>query len=110
MHGYVDIGHGHSIQFFQWAPDRELNPQYAAFPDVLRAGVTIKHQNLAPDASPGDLCTSAVNFDDPTMMAVSPGRTYWRLVSLEPLTVEPSVLCMRCGDHGYITDGRWVPA
>ena len=24
--------------------------------------------------------------------------------------VKPSILCRRCGDHGFITDGRWVVA
>jgi hypothetical protein len=34
-----------------------------------------------------------------------------RLVSEEPLTIKPSVLCpIGCGDHGYIRDGRWVTA
>lgn len=28
----------------------------------------------------------------------------------EGLTLSPSSLCMACGHHGWITDGRWVPA
>lgn len=24
------------------------------------------------------------------------------------LTVTPSLLCPRCGNHGFITDGRWI--
>lgn len=31
----------------------------------------------------------------------------WRVVSTEPLTVEPSVYCADCGLHGWITDGEW---
>jgi hypothetical protein len=34
----------------------------------------------------------------------------WTLVSEEPLTLTPSVLCRSCGHHGFITDGKWVPA
>lgn len=34
----------------------------------------------------------------------------WTLVSLEPLHLEPSLLCRACGDHGFIRDGKWVPA
>ena len=29
-------------------------------------------------------------------------------VSLEPLTLSPSVLC-QCGAHGYIRNGQWQP-
>lgn len=28
----------------------------------------------------------------------------------EHLTVTPSLLCQSCGHHGFITNGRWVPA
>ena len=31
----------------------------------------------------------------------------WTLVSRSPLTVKPSILCS-CGDHGYITEGKWI--
>jgi hypothetical protein len=36
----------------------------------------------------------------------------WAVVSWEPLTLTPSLLCMRkeCGTHGFIRDGKWVPA
>lgn len=34
----------------------------------------------------------------------------WELVSEEPLTLEPSLLCRACGTHGYIRGGRWEPA
>lgn len=34
----------------------------------------------------------------------------WRVVSREPLTLQPSILCKECGCHGFITSGRWVPA
>lgn len=34
-----------------------------------------------------------------------------RLVCADPLHVEPSILCPAgCGDHGFVRDGRWVPA
>ncbi len=37
-------------------------------------------------------------------------RVHWDLVSLDPLTVSPSLLCQTCGAHGFIRDGRWVKA
>lgn len=36
-------------------------------------------------------------------------NTGWRVVQHEPLTVEPSVACDRCGWHGWITDGKPWP-
>lgn len=36
----------------------------------------------------------------------------WKVESWEPLTLSPSLLCMRkeCGTHGFIREGKWVPA
>lgn len=34
----------------------------------------------------------------------------WTLVQEEPLTINPSILCRTCGLHGFIQNGRWVPA
>lgn len=28
----------------------------------------------------------------------------------EGFTMSPSLLCTACGNHGYIRDGKWVPA
>lgn len=36
--------------------------------------------------------------------------TTWNVVQREPLTLTPSILCRACQNHGFITDGRWVPA
>jgi len=35
---------------------------------------------------------------------------HWDLISLEPLTLSPSLLCNACGAHGFIREGKWVPA
>jgi len=32
------------------------------------------------------------------------------IVTREPLTIVASILCSDCGLHGFVTDGRWVPA
>jgi hypothetical protein len=34
----------------------------------------------------------------------------WRVESLEPLTLSPSVLCTLCGNHGFIRNGKWEAA
>lgn len=37
-------------------------------------------------------------------------RPLWTVVRLDPITLTPSIACPRCGAHGHVTDGRWVPA
>jgi hypothetical protein len=32
------------------------------------------------------------------------------LISLDPLHIEPSILCIECGLHGWVRDGKWVSA
>lgn len=34
----------------------------------------------------------------------------WDVHSLDPLHLEPSLLCRLCGSHGFIRAGVWVPA
>lgn len=34
----------------------------------------------------------------------------WTIESMQPLTLSPSLACRVCGDHGFIREGRWVPA
>jgi hypothetical protein len=48
----------------------------------------------------------SLNPDDGTHWTVEAGEAgTW-----EGLTLSPSVLCRRCGHHGWIRDGRWVDA
>jgi hypothetical protein len=70
------------------------------------------------------LCEDGVHFDwthdcVPPYSGTEPGSTTttmphsggtWRVVQQEPLTVQPSINCTACGTHGWITDGKWVPA
>lgn len=39
-----------------------------------------------------------------------PGAPTWEVISEEPLTLSPSLACGQCGHHGWIRDGKWVPA
>jgi hypothetical protein len=100
----IDIGHDHTLSFFEWSPDRKLNPQYDGIPDEPKAGAVINH--LQADGTP---CSGAVTFSTPTTRQLWPDRALWTVESWEPLTIWPSVLCS-CGDHGWIRDGRWVTA
>lgn len=113
MSDIIDLGHDHALRFFEWAPDRDLNPQYDGIADDPKAGAIIEH----PRADNGEPCAGSVSFDTPTQQALNArqvelgkhGHPLWQIESWEPLTISPSVLCS-CGDHGYIREGRWVPA
>jgi hypothetical protein len=101
---WTDIGHGHKIRWASWRPDRELNPQYADLPDVEHAALSVYH--LTPDGKP---CVGGVVPDSCPDHLRGPNRPTWTIERLDPLTLSPSLLCV-CGDHGFIRDGRWVPA
>lgn len=103
--GEIDLGSGFSYRFYSRDPDRELNPQYEGMESVDKAGIILR----CPHS------TGSVNFDIGVMGQVAPERNYWTLVSLEPLTIDPSIQCYmpdaetKCC-HGYIREGAWVYA
>lgn len=102
-HFDLDLGDGHYLRYFRWEPDdlpanRELYG--VPLPVVEKAGATVYH---------GD-CASAVHFDLPEIRKFFGERHVWQVVSWDPLTLTPSLLCMRCGDHGFVRDGKWVRA
>lgn len=51
-----------------------------------------------------------VYFDNDAGRELFPDRARWTVESHDPLTLSPSILCKRCGHHGYIRNGQWVPA
>lgn len=99
-----ELGHGHIGNYFSWAPDRELNPKYKDMPDIERYGLLIKHST--PEGNP---CMGSVVFNSPAAKKIEPGKDYWEVEDWHSLTLSPSILCS-CGDHGWIKQGRWVPA
>src|SRR5215213_283197 len=105
MADLIDLGEGHTCEFAQWAPDRDLNPHVADVPDEPRYALLIHHQNPA-----GEGCAGMVTFAGDVQRRVEPDRpNVWDVQSWDPLTISPSVLCS-CGDHGFIREGRWVRA
>lgn len=79
--GAVDIGHGVTVEV------RRIDGEFAGLeyahpcPQGLRLG-------WIPVGPPGG----------------------WTLESEAPLTLSPSLLCPKCGHHGFIRNGAWVPA
>lgn len=102
----IDLGDGHSFEWLSWSPDRELNPQYAGIPDDPKIGAIVYHTS-----QDGKECVGAIRFDTPVHRQIrAAGGTVpmsvWTVESWEPLTLSPSLHC-RCGDHGWIKEGKW---
>lgn len=89
----VDLGHEHSYSFTSWDQHD-------------RVGLIQHHHRPDGAECPG----GGVLFDLPGVKEAFPGRATWRVESWDPLTLSPSLLCTACGDHGFIREGRWVPA
>ena len=105
MSDWRDLGHDHRYSLTVWSPDRDLNPQYADVSDIDPCGAIVEH--LTPAGEP---CKSHIYFDVPGVDAITTEAHRWQVQSLDPLTVSPSLLCRRCGDHGWVTNGAWIPA
>jgi len=89
----IDIGNGHQIK-------------WRAFEGDEHSMLEIHHRrtNGAPCRSHIPIVGGAWARE------FTPGSVFgWDMVSIEPLTLAPSILC-GCGDHGFIRGGRWVPA
>lgn len=90
---YVSSGSGHTSWNTQW-PDGQQH-------DDL---VGIIEWHAKPD---GSECGGFVGFQG----LAEPNRAEWRVLSLNPLHLEPSILCSPlkggCGSHGWIRGGRW---
>lgn len=99
MSEQIDIGHGVTISFYDARNPAGGEPMY------VRAGLIEEHPSAT---SPTGRCNGAVYFRG--RPGASEGQPAWEVVSEEPLTLSPSLLCRACGHHGWIRDGRWVPA
>ena len=87
--GVIDIGHDVKIMF----TTRQGRD------DCI--GLIESHRALD-----GRECGGSVTFDVSGTEGLPGPR--WKLYSLDPLHIEPSILCS-CGHHGWIREGRWCP-
>jgi hypothetical protein len=83
----VDLGSDVRALLFTYPPSQSGRPR----------GFVLDHPT--PD---GSRCGGTVVWDRDGM---GDGPT-WRLVTLDPLEVEPSIRC-HCGYHGHVREGRW---
>ncbi len=105
----LDLGHGHTLIFFSWKPDRTIHAnaiRYKDQPDIPLLGAQIIHT-----APTGSECRSGVYFDTPEIRKFFSTEhkppVLWQVSSWNPLTLSLSLLC-HCGDHGFIREGKWV--
>lgn len=85
----VNIGHGVFIYLRRYPEGCE---------DAGRiAGMYYEHPGLN-----GETCPSWITFKPDW-------KDGWDVLSWEPLTLSPSLLCRACGHHGFVQQGRWVP-
>lgn len=103
----VDIGGGHQ---YAWMWRRPIDwPENEAW-DVTRDGhfpddvFAIQEQHPRGD-DPERLCEGLVYLRHPYDHTVG---AVWKVNSWDPLDIDPSVLCPRCGSHGYIHEGKWT--
>lgn len=89
---FIDLGHRHYWRFIVDGSGDDVG------------GVLI-HPHPA-----GGWCGGAMMFRN--FKFPQEGEMTWEVESLEPLTLSPSLRCEQpgCNDHGFIREGRWVPA
>lgn len=83
----IGIGHGVTIQWLTV--------------DGNRVGLELSHVH-----GDGEEHGCYVRLDVPQNV----GEPRWNVESWDPLTLSPSILLKTCGLHGFIRNGRWVPA
>ena len=92
MSNVIDVGHGHTLTRLADA-------------DGSLYGFVDEHTSLKT----GEPCSGSVCVN-PGPDDVKYNRDVWTMESEEPLSLTPSLLCTTCGEHGFVRDGKWVPA
>jgi hypothetical protein len=105
---WVDIGHGHAISL-RWVEIRHSRITSSGIeqlePKLILGGLRDRHSGCGRGI---DGWIPFANAEEP----VGPNPHGWTVENWDPehFTLSPSLLCMTCGDHGWIRDGQWVQA
>lgn len=92
MREALDLGDDHFVQFVDY--EGEI------------AGCRIEHKKKDGTPCDGFVPWKGRSWD----RSFNGSIAAWDVVSEEPLTLSPSVLCRACGDHGFVRQGKWVRA
>lgn len=115
---HIDLGGGHSYVWLLGDP-QEYPTDDVRFIDFKGDGQTLvgliefhpKPGGPVSDVDDGQ-CAGGVYFVAGTGLHAT-HKPIWTVVSLDPLHLEPSILCRPpygCGNHGYIRNGLWEDA
>lgn len=87
-------------------PRRRLLP-FVEQEDGPVVGYIEEHPDLR---NPSENCAGAIFVDLEAARRSRKDRPTWTVEQNDPLTLSPSVACRTCGNHGFIREGKWVPA
>jgi hypothetical protein len=106
---WVDIGHDHQISL-RWVALKRSRITADGIeqlePKLILAGLRDRHGECERGIS------GWIPFNNAEEPFDHPDDQGWHVDNWDPehLTLSPSLLCMTCGDHGFIRDNRWVLA
>jgi hypothetical protein len=116
--GAHDLGNGHWFTFMVGDPEYHLtdDERLLNYDEDGNTLVGIIHRHPRPGGPVDDevngYCGGAIQFVRGTSEREKQ-RPIWQVISLDPLHIEPSLLCVPgkgCGSHGWIRDGKWIQA
>lgn len=106
----IEIGHGFNVRFFTEENAKPLLGRESTGLIICGpAAPQCKHRGIALGADTEKNCGGGISFTN-SVIAKKEGRPMWQVKSWEPLTITPSIVCACGGQHGFITNGQYVPA
>lgn len=90
----------------------DLGEGFTLMPFVQRdGGPIVGYVETHPRPDNGEPCAGSIYIEHAERPDGHPDHPRWRLTEgtpEAPLTLEPSILCRSCGNHGWIRGGKWV--
>lgn len=83
------------IEFVRWKDDSE---PYMAF---------WWHRSTQSETG---WCNGSFAWRNPSPKDFQRDMALWTLEQWEPLTISPSLLCLKCKAHGFIRQSKWIRA
>lgn len=104
------MGDGHAFRFLYGSvdsyPDKGWLHYQDGVNDLVIIGIMENHRT-----ADGFVCGGYASFVRPPRPSEHEATNpLWKVQSIEPLTITPSLQCRSCANHGFITEGQWVSA
>jgi hypothetical protein len=111
----IDIGCGVPLRVKEDPPPNLHNCWRTEWEEIGH-GVRIRHAyvdgravGLDYEHPPSGRCDGRESYIPYAMKGLI-AEKHWKLEHFAPTTLSPSLLCPVCGHHGFIREGKWVPA